>query len=295
MKVDMQPGTYVVAVSGGVDSMVLLDILRKHPGLKLVVAHFDHGIRHDSSIDKDIVKQVAHKHNLPFVYHQAKLGPGTSEEVARKARYEFLHKVREASGARAIITAHHHDDLLETAVINMLRGTGRKGLSALKSQHTIHRPLLHAEKEAIRDYAKDQGLQWREDVTNEDTKYLRNYVRHRILTNFSDKDRQKLREIIERIAEVNDELDTQLMNYLHVQTRAGKLDRHTFLRLPHGVAKEVMAAWLRHHGIRDFDQKTLERLVIRAKTLAPGKVTDVIKGYSLTVTNSYLALKTSDR
>jgi tRNA(Ile)-lysidine synthase len=295
MNISIQPGTYVVAVSGGVDSMVLLDLLRNQPGLKLVVAHFDHGIRHDSSIDKDIVKHVAHKHGLPFVYHEAKLGSNASEDEARKARYEFLHQVREASGARAIITAHHHDDLLETAVINMLRGTGRKGLSALKSHPTIHRPLLHIEKQALKEYAQDQGLQWREDSTNQDTKYLRNYVRHHLLSNFSAQDRQKLRAIIDRIAEVNDELDSQLMNYLHVQTEAGKLDRRTFLRLPHTVAKEVMAAWLRHHDIRTFDQKTLERLVVRAKTLTPGKLTDVTKGHNMAVTKNYLALKTIDR
>jgi tRNA(Ile)-lysidine synthase len=295
MKVDVQPGTYVVAVSGGVDSMVLLDLLRQQPELKLIVAHFDHGIRHDSFIDKDIVKRVATSHGLPFVYHAANLGPGASEDMARKARYEFLHKVRVASNARAIITAHHHDDLLETAVINMLRGTGRKGLSALKSHPTIHRPLLHIEKQALKDYAKDQGLQWRDDVTNQDTKYLRNYVRHRILANFSPEDQLKLREIIDRIAKVNDELDTQLMNYLHVQTETGKLDRHTFLRLPHAVSREVMAAWLRHHGIRNFDQKTLERLVVRAKTLTPGKLTDVSKGHNMAVTKNYLALKTLDR
>lgn len=295
MNINVEPGTYVVAVSGGVDSMALLDILRKRPDLKLVVAHFDHGIRHDSSIDKDIVRQVARSHGLPFVYHEAKLGPGASEDVARKARYDFLHKVREASGARAVITAHHHDDLLETAVINMLRGTGRKGLSSLQSRHMIQRPLLHIEKQALRDYAKDQGLVWREDETNQDTKYLRNYVRHRILTQFTDDDCKKLREIIGRVTEINNELDTQLMNYMHVQSESGKLDRATFLRLPHAVAKEVMAAWLRKHGITDFDQKTLERLVVAAKTFAPGKVADVMRRNTLVVRKDSLALTPLDR
>lgn len=295
MKVDVQPGTYVVAVSGGVDSMVLLDLLRNQPDLKLVVAHFDHGIRPDSSIDKDIVKQVAQKHGLPFVYHEARLGPGASEEVARRARYEFLHAVRLASGARAIITAHHHDDVLETAIINMLRGTGRKGLSSLQSHQMIHRPLLHIEKRALRDYAKDQGLVWREDATNEDTQYLRNYVRHRILTQFSESNRQQLREIINRTAQINAELDTQLMNYLHVQSKAGTLDRQTFLRLPHSVAKEVMAAWLRKHGISNFDQKTLERLVVSAKTLVPGKTVSIINGQQMLIRRDSLALASLDR
>ncbi len=291
----MQPGTYVVAVSGGVDSMVLLDLLQKQSDLRLVVAHFDHGIRPDSSIDKDLVRNVAKQYNLPFVYHEAKLGPGTSEDIARKARYEFLHSVREASGARAVVTAHHHDDALETAVINMLRGTGRKGLSALKSRQTVHRPLLDMQKQALRDYAKDQGLVWREDITNQDTKYLRNYVRHNVLSQFSEEDRSKLREIITRTAAVNEELDTQLMNYMHVQSKHGRLDRSTFLRLPHTVAKEVMAAWLRKQGIADFDQRSLERLVVRAKTLTPGKITDVSHGRSLIITKHHLALSTVDR
>lgn len=295
MKVDIQPGTYVVAVSGGVDSMVLLDLLRQQPEVKLVVAHFDHGIRSDSSFDRELVQRTARSHGLPFVYHEAKLGPGASEDAARKARYEFLHSVRAASGARAIITAHHHDDALETAIINMLRGTGRKGLSSLRSSHTIHRPLLHLEKQALRDYARDQGLTWREDSTNEDTKYLRNYVRHKILSQFGATDRQKLKDIVHKTARTNEELDTQLMNYLHVQTKAGKLDRDTFLRLPHSVSKEVMAAWLRKHGVRDFDSKALERLVVAAKTLSPGKSADILRGHALKVTAKYLALQSPDR
>lgn len=295
MNIAIEPGVYVVAVSGGVDSMALLDVVRRQSGLKLIVAHFDHGIRHDSKYDRELVQNTAREHKLPFVYHEGQLGPGASEDRARKARYEFLHTVRTASGARAIITAHHHDDALETAIINMLRGTGRKGLSSLQSKATIHRPLLHIEKQAIRDYAKDQGLIWREDSTNEDVRYLRNYVRHRILTQFSLADRQKLKGIISRTAEVNQELDTQLMNYLHVQQTANTLDRQTFLRLPHSVSREVMAAWLRKHGIRDFDQKALERLVIAAKTLAPGKTADILRGNTLCVTKGSLALKPPDR
>jgi tRNA(Ile)-lysidine synthetase-like protein len=290
MKVDIQPGTYVVAVSGGVDSMVLLDVLRQQPGVKLVVAHFDHGIRPDSSFDRELVQKIAAKHTLPFVYHRAELGPGASEEVARKARYEFLHAVRTASGAKAIVTAHHHNDALETAIINLLRGTGRKGLSSLQSHPTIHRPLLHIEKQALRDYARDQGLTWREDSTNEDTRYLRNYVRHRILSQFTAEDRQKLRDIIDHIARINRELDTQLMNYLHIQSGVDKLDRQTFVRLPHAVSREVMAAWLRKHDIRDFDQKTLERLVVAAKTLTPGKTSDILRGHRLLVQKDSLIL-----
>src|SRR5690606_31809517 len=100
--------------------MALLDMLRQQPQLQVVVAHFDHGIRPDSTEDRRLVQQVAASHGLQFVYHNGSLGSGASEDLARRARYDFLHKLRMATNAKAIITAHHQDDLLETAVYNML-------------------------------------------------------------------------------------------------------------------------------------------------------------------------------
>src|SRR5690606_4946866 len=129
----LEPGHYVVAVSGGVDSMALLDMVAKQsrPKVSFTVAHFDHGIRDDSHLDRRLVGEVAQRHNLPFVYERGELGAGASEALAREARYAFLRKVQHSTGARGIMTAHHHDDVVETAVLNMLRGTGRKGLSSL--------------------------------------------------------------------------------------------------------------------------------------------------------------------
>ena len=146
MKLELEPGVYVVAVSGGVDSMVLLDLLRRQKDLKLVVAHLDHGIRSDSDLDRQLVQQVASKHGLAFVYNTAQLGPGASEALARKARYNFLRRVQLATNATAIVTAHHQDDLIETAILNLLRGTGRKGLSSLGDDKHLRRPLLHVSK-----------------------------------------------------------------------------------------------------------------------------------------------------
>lgn len=290
MNISVQPGTYVVAVSGGVDSMALLDMLRQQPGLKLVVAHFDHGIRPDSHLDRQLVQTVARQHGLPFVYHEGDLGKAASEDQARKARYGFLHAVKQASGARAIITAHHHDDVLETAILNMIRGTGRKGLSSLSSKATLHRPLLDIHKQQLKQYAKDQGLVWREDMTNQDTKYLRNHIRHNLLPQFSGEHKQQLVDIVKRAEAVNTELDTQLLHYLHMQPAVDTLDRAEFIRLPHAVAREVLATWLRQHGIRDFDQKALERIVINAKTLVPGKSIDVLKGHKILVKKTILKL-----
>lgn len=291
MKIKLDPGKYVVAVSGGVDSVVLLDMVRQLPEVKLIVAHFDHGIREDSAEDRRFVQQMAMQHGLPFTFSEGKLGPGASEDQARRARYTFLEQVRNAADARAIILAHHQDDAIETAIINLLRGTGRRGLSSLRERQGISRPLLHATKRQLRAYALARGLEWREDSTNQDIAYLRNYVRHKLLPRFTIEQRKKLLTLVNTMAETNQQLDTQLINYLHVQPSRGVLSRKAFVHLPHNVAREVMASWLRHQGVRGFDSKALERLVVAAKTAKPGTFTDALLGYSLRIGKDQLQLE----
>jgi tRNA(Ile)-lysidine synthase len=288
MKVDVKPGTYVVAVSGGVDSVVLLNLLSNKPGIGLVVAHFDHGIRTGSEKDRMFVQKLAEEYGLPFVFHEGKLGPKVSEETARKTRYEFLEKTKKAAGADAIVTAHHQDDVLETAIINLLRGTGRRGLTALKSEKIV-RPLLDFAKKEIIAYAKKHKLKWREDPTNIDTDYLRNYVRHKLLPRFDAKNRKQLIEIIGNLKKTNQYLDKALEDVL--QTSKKGMDRHLVTMLPHAAAKELMASWLRQNGVSDFDSKTLERLVRAAKTYQAGKQVDVVNGVKVEVCKEKLALK----
>lgn len=294
MKVTVPKGRYVVAVSGGVDSMALLDALWQQPDVKLVVAHFDHGIRADSAEDRRLVKATAHKYGLPFVYHRGELGPDASEATARQARYDFLHQVRQAANAQAIITAHHQDDRLETAVINLLRGTGRRGLTALKSHDLVFRPLLSYDKQQIRDYAQSRQLEWHEDSTNQDEKYLRNYVRLKILTRFTPEQRSQLLAHLNAASLMDQELEQLLAVQLHIQPALDKLDRHWFTDLPHNVAKEVMASWLRAHGV-SFDRKTIERLVVAAKTYQPHKQMQINNHYALKVEKDFLALGSLDR
>src|SRR6266496_535916 len=127
-------GMYVVAVSGGVDSMVLLDMMRRLAGTTVVVAHVDHGMRSDSRLDRMLVQRYTMSHNLALEYTELHLGVGTDEATARQERYKFLRHMRKKYNASAIVTAHHRDDVLETAIMNLLRGTGWRGLSSLRSQ-----------------------------------------------------------------------------------------------------------------------------------------------------------------
>jgi tRNA(Ile)-lysidine synthase len=269
----LDPGHYVAAVSGGVDSMVLLDILRQHPNVTITVAHFDHGIRDASHFDRHLVQEVAHSHGLPFVYKEAQLGPGASEDEARKARYEFLRHIQHQSNARGIITAHHLDDSMETAVHNILRGTGRKGMSSLKSVDGIVRPFLHIPKNRLRAYAQQQNLHWTEDETNADTRYRRNYIRHVILPRLREASPQqynKLKTLIRRQAELNKAIDARLIAILHDQPAATILRRHDVTMLPHAVAAELVTEWLRHRGKRQVNRKLIERLLVNIKTAQPG-------------------------
>jgi tRNA(Ile)-lysidine synthase len=290
-----KPGKYVIAVSGGVDSVALLHNLHGQQGFKLIVAHFDHGIRPDSGADRLFVRDLAKSYGLPFVYDEGQLGKSASEAAARTARYAFLRRVQRASGAGAIITAHHQDDALETAIINLLRGSGRKGLTALASRHDVVRPLLDLPKSDLVAYARDQGLVWREDSTNQDQTYLRNYVRHRLMPRFNGEARGKFWDIVSSLQTTNHELDNLLVNQLHQQNTAGTIDRQWFNHLPHDAAREVLAAWLRAWGAGNFNRKTLERAVVAAKVGAAGKVFQLPGKCKLRIGSDYLALAAPER
>lgn len=290
MRVELEPGKYVVAVSGGVDSVALLFALKDLPGVTLTVAHFDHGIRNDSHLDRRLVQDMAKQYGLPFVYGQGHLGAGASEDAARHARYAFLRQVQQAAGAQALITAHHQDDLIETAILNMLRGTGRKGMTSLKDHYHLRRPMLHISKDQIKSYAQDQGLVWREDSTNSNMKILRNYIRGNIVPRLGTRGRQELLNHIGHMSVVNRAVDRDLMLYLHMQPSRQTLDRHSFTQLPHGLALEVMAQWLRSHGVTQFTSKQLELLVTRSKTLSPGKQIDIDAGHRLLLGREVIAL-----
>src|SRR5437868_6802867 len=148
-------GKYVLAVSGGADSMALLDLMATaagEHGYELVVGHFDHGLRPDSSADRRFVQGEAARHGLDFIYHEAHLRRA-SEAAARDARYAWLEQGRAKSGAASIVIAHHQDDLIETSLLNLARGIGRRGLAPMQKSAPL-RPLLQLSRAQLRSYAE---------------------------------------------------------------------------------------------------------------------------------------------
>jgi tRNA(Ile)-lysidine synthase len=189
MAILIPAGKYVVAVSGGVDSVVLLDHLMQHPEYELIVAHFDHGIRDDSHEDEAFVGSLARHYGLPYESRREDLGAQASEELARTRRYEFLREIARKYDAQ-LVTAHHADDAVETVAINLMRGTGWRGLAVLDSD--ILRPLLDMGKQEIITYAKAHNLTWHEDSTNSSDAYLRNRLRRKMIALTDEQKRQVL-------------------------------------------------------------------------------------------------------
>ncbi len=181
----------LIAFSGGVDSVVLFDLLYKlkdEIGFSLTAVHFDHMIRDNSSDDAAFVEAYCNKHNIPIYVSQGDAPACAAQEklsleaAARKLRHVYIRHVAAIVGAHKIAFAHHKNDRAETYLMRMLRGTGGDGLGCMPERDgMIIRPLLCAEKEEIAHYAKINGLPWREDETNSDTAYTRNNIRHNTL------------------------------------------------------------------------------------------------------------------
>jgi tRNA(Ile)-lysidine synthase len=264
MRLDLEPGKYIAAISGGVDSMVLLDLLSNLPGIEIVVAHFNHGMREDSRRDEQLVRAAAEKYGLSIEAGYGKLGAAASEETARRARYYFLETSRRKHAADKIITAHHQDDWIETAFINLLRGSGRLGLSSIASNPEVLRPLLGTPKSDILDYARKNKLLWREDPTNSDEKYLRNHLRRQILPKIS---RQQRRDLVLRLRKM-EKLNREISRLLEDMT-PDDISRYEFAQLPVKLGNELLVEWLRRNNIGDYDARTIQRLNMTIRTARP--------------------------
>ena len=254
--------------------MSLLDILAsraKRRKYQLVVAHFDHGIRVDSYLDRQLVKKVSSKYNLPFVSRQAKLGK-VSEATARQARYSWLNQVKNRHKAVAIITAHHLDDALETAIFNTGRGADRWGLTPLHLQKEIIRPLLNLTKADLVKYARKRKLEWREDPTNRDLRIARNFIRGWVLPLL---DRRRLTKDLQTLAESNRQLAAQLearlANLAEVKTTSIKFQRYDLIMMDNQQLSELLRLAAAKLG-GNLDSQRLRRLVVFAKTGRPGKL-----------------------
>ncbi len=260
---------YIVAVSGGVDSVVLLDMMVRDKNADIVVAHFEHGIRgEDSERDAEFVRLLSQQYGLKCVIEHGKLGADASEDAARQARYAFLRRVANEHQAR-IVTAHHADDVAESIAINLLRGTGWRGLAVMNAVD-IKRPLLARRKRELYDYALKHHLEWVEDATNQDQRYLRNQVRTKLAA-LDDGSIARLLSLRTRALELRTSIDATTRPFVQQSSR------YFFIMISPDVAVEILRCMTNHRLL----SAQLERLLLALKTARPGAIHQAGNGVSV--------------
>ncbi len=218
------PGDRVlVAVSGGLDSMVLFHLLRRMEDdcrITLGAAHCNFRLRgEESDGDERFVTAAMKDAGVPLhlrafdTERLAKERHLSIQETARELRYAFFREIRQAHGYRVVATAHHADDNAETILLNLFRGAGVHGLSGIPVRNEAEsaiRPLLFTPRPAIREYALRHGIAWREDSSNTKTDYTRNYLRHHILPHIREHINPNIAATLTRTSTLLGSLETYL-------------------------------------------------------------------------------------
>ena len=191
----VEGGTMIVACSGGADSCSLLLAVkeltdRKKLGHNIIAAHFDHGLRNESSDDAEFVRELCNTNGIEFVLGREHVSQrGNLEENARNARYSFLARTAQKHNAFAVLTGHTINDQAETFLLNLIRGSGSDGLSAMppvrplaKCDADLVRPLVRiATREETVEYCAGHGVEFRRDPMNEDPSFTRVRIRREVI------------------------------------------------------------------------------------------------------------------
>ena len=274
----------ILAVSGGVDSMALLAM---YAHADIIVVHVDHGTRKSSAEDADFVRQKCQELGVKFYETRLELGEKVSEELARKKRYEFLKTIQEKEGG-TLCTAHHLDDVLESIAINLIRGTGWRGLTPFYGDELV-RPfiILKMWKRDVLKFAGEQNICFRQDPTNYETNYLRNRVREK-MAGLDETTRVDIIKLFEKQNELRVKIE-KLVTELAKQTVVGKNfhKKDPFLAADEKVALEVLRKICLMHGY-SLTRKQLVDFLSAIKTYAPHKRFNLPKNHFVTILKNYI-------
>jgi tRNA(Ile)-lysidine synthase len=242
--IKLPEGSILAAVSGGADSVAMLYMLLRS-GQKVVAAHYNHGMRHSADGDEVFVCALCNKLGVPFVSGRGDVisvsGGKALEEVARKMRYAFLERERARRKLDWIATAHNSDDNAETVLMNLVRGTGLSGLCGIPYQRgNIVRPVLHISRDDIIKYLRAGDIPYRDDESNFDTAFRRNYIRHEVIPELK-KLNPSLTESVTRLTGSLKEDETYLSNlaYDEIQQHGEQFPSKKLLGLAKPIASRV--------------------------------------------------------
>jgi tRNA(Ile)-lysidine synthase len=253
-----EPGErVVVAVSGGPDSLALLCILRElTPAfpLHLTVAHFDHGWRAESPADRDFVASVAAAWGYDFRSARANDDIPHSENAARSARYAFLRQIAADTSSTAIALGHTRDDQVETLLLHLLRGSGSKGLGAMRRRdRDLARPLLDIPRKDIEGYLARLHLTPIRDATNDDLRFTRNRLRQQLLPAIDAFD-PAARDLLARTADILSEEDRFVEAQLADLPDDIATRREAFAKLPPALQRRVIRRLVPDAGFLEVER-----------------------------------------
>lgn len=248
--------TVIAAISGGADSVFLLHMLAQTKA-KIIVAHVNHLLRPEAASDQQFVEKLAKSHGLKIeilnvdVANLAQKNKHGLEETGRKVRYEFFNKLAKKYHATFIITAHHADDNLETRLLNFTRGASLKGLIGMETlsqigknkKQKLLRPLLDINKKEILAYLKFKKIPYQKDISNEDIKYSRNFLRHEIIPRL-----EKLNQSLQKnsakntqnLREIGDLLESETNKWLAENKTVHGFNAKNFKNLHPALQKSVI-------------------------------------------------------
>ncbi|MFQ5675846.1 MAG: tRNA lysidine(34) synthetase TilS [bacterium] len=306
----------LLAVSGGLDSVAMLDIfftIRKDFGLELAIAHIHHGIRdHEADEDYEFVKGLCDDYGLRFFgeHVNAKQYADSQklslEESARVLRYEVFDKLLACTGSEKVATAHTANDQAETVLDHLLRGSGVLGMRGIQARRDCYvRPLLSVTRGELESYARQKSLRYRQDRTNEDVYFRRNRIRKELIPYLMQYFNPNLVNTLNRTAEIFSESESFL------QTAADKafkslvslhkkneitLEIEPFLKYFNVVRKYVLIAACQKLGIDrnalNFD--ILDRMIGMIEKRHPGKRVRINDGFHLFVDHDAIVIKKND-
>ncbi len=272
----------VIAFSGGIDSVCLVDLFRKLEN-RLIIAHFNHGIRENAQRDESFAKEFSEKLGLEFVSGRAdvplfaKENRLSLEEAARKKRNEFLFQIARDKGAKLIAVGHHADDQVETMLMHLLRGSGLTGLAGMKeitvipefdNEIKIIRPLLSFKRSEIEEYCAINNLEFVVDETNASDLYERNQIRHEIIPYLNERypglnqRLLNLTSILQYEDEIIQDLTTSVWDQICLEKHSQfiRINKTELAKLPLGIQRRMIRqiVFSLKPEIRDLSFKNIE-------------------------------------
>jgi len=261
---------YLLAISGGLDSMCMLHYFAKK---NIHAAYVNHGIREDANEDSKLIKKKCEEYGVPFyelsIDKKIFEGKNNFEALAREARYNLLFELKKKLGADFLATAHHKNDQAETVFLRIARSTGLKGLRGILAEREdgVIRPMLKFTKEDLKKYAEQNCIEWREDSTNKSTHHFRNKVRLQILPKIEEECKgtiDRLAHIAELAQKIYPNAIKILDSYFKAEYTADSIVlKHFYLPAMQGYG-ELFRLWLGSKGITweetNEDAKFYEKL-----------------------------------